>query len=651
MSLDQQLDRVASSHKICRKSSQVSTRSTLPVSKRTAKADVHADDDPYQVRKSSTIQWGSCRHCVSSETSSKCVWTGTGSTATMPTATAPAEECDRKVVEAGTPVRRVFPIRRGPPSQEGRSSFHKPLRSEVVRSARVLADTPEDKRLLAESQVQQDGDGDAQPCTDAQRDNTAVDELPAAVVEPRRLEVCSPRDVVEKDADSKDIADVSPRKLQDLGKHGLVEAAGLEVDANLDISEMQDMLLRYVRLEAKSQNVSLATATGSAATAMGTTAESPCDELTTKPQPCASAIGDDDAEGEDREDEQCAVGKVERAACFAALRGRAAALAKRRAELLAKVDAAAIVRDSGGDDSSSSGPSERRSNNGVERRAPARPWALLQVQEERSTEFDFGITFLLPKGKVGADFIGTVLAAFPTTRPNSASSLYTLVPYGGDKTALVALQQLGPVEALEQARRSTSFAGHELSSLSTDKCRIVQRKGLPDTADEIAALTAALVYVVHTFRSVEDTEQQLGPVCAVEAFYRAAAGKYKPQRYIAAVQEPSSSGTVVDLNRPGPFGEEVLKKLQSRAVNRLPCAPVESRDLAGHRSLIVQIVEALAMPFRSGFSEEKSQCSLGSETTTAVGSPQSSPQTTPHSTPLSSPLNSVSEASGTCAYS
>jgi len=617
MSLDQQLDRVASSHKMCRKSSQVSTRSTLPVSKRTAKADVHADDDPHQVRKSSTIQWGSCRHSVSSETSSKCVWTGTGSTATMPTATAPAEECDRKVVEAGTPVRRVFPIRRGPPSQEGRSSFHKPLRSEVVRSARVLADTPEDKRLLAESQVQQDGDGDAQPCTDAQRDKTAVDELPAAVVDPRRLEVCSPRDVVEKDADSKD-----------LGKHGLVEAAGLE-----------------------SQNVSLATATGSAATATGTTAESPCDELTTKPQPCASAIGDDDAEGEAREDEQCAVGKVERAACFAALRGRAAALAKRRAELLAKVDAAAIVRDSGGDDSSSSGPSERRSNNGVERRAPARPWALLQVQEERSTEFDFGITFLLPKGKVGADFIGTVLAAFPTTRPNSASSLYTLVPYGGEKTALVALQQLGPVEALEQARRSTSFAGHELSSLSTDKCRIVQRKGLPDTADEIAALTAALVYVVHTFRSVEDTEQQLGPVCAVEAFYRAAAGKYKPQRYIAAVQEPSSSGTVVDLNRPGPLGEEVLKKLQSRAVNRLPCAAVESRDLAGHRSLIVQIVEALAMPFRSGFSEEKSQCSLGSETTTAVGSPQSSPQTTPHSTPLSSPLNSVSEASGTCAYS
>jgi hypothetical protein len=227
---------------------------------------------------------------------------------------------------------------------------------------------------------------------------------------------------------------------------------------------------------------------------------------------------------------------------------RAADLAKRAAEAVAKADKAG---DAGGDllVSSSTPPSpppsqlqldelakahgaKRNVTNGVAtRNYAARQAVLPQVHEDRSTEFDFSITFLVPRGLEGEEFMDIVLAVFPEAHIDAASSCSTAtVPYGGDKTAMVALHRLGPVEALEHVRRSSASSAisykKKLCGEATEDDSGWPRIGLPEAADE----SAALVYVVHAFRSAEDAEQQLGPICSVEASYRVAARKHQPRR-------------------------------------------------------------------------------------------------------------------------
>jgi len=239
------------------------------------------------------------------------------------------------------------------------------------------------------------------------------------------------------------------------------------------------------------------------------------------------------------------------------------------------------------------------------------------VHEDRCTEFDFSITFLLPRGLEGEEFMDTVLAAFPEAPPNAESPCsFALVPYGGDKTALVALHRLDPVEALEQARRCAPPKS---------------REEVPEAADEMAARSTAFVYVVRAFRSAEDAEQQLGPICSVEASYRGAAKRHQPRRFIVALQD--------DDDRSGPLGRDVLKKLQARAVAPLPCTAVTRGCPAGHEKLVVQIVEGLASHFRhehsgdtpstaNGFKEKDGSSLVGSETT-AGSSFCTTPQTSP----------------------
>lgn len=353
---------------------------------------------------------------------------------------------------------------------------------------------------------------------------------------------------------------------------------------------------------------------------------------------------------------------------------RAAALAKRAAAAVAKAEGGWLAGEVGATGWSSVERSIAASDETGAGFAPAcgpaqrsvRQPQLPQVQEDRSTEFDFSITFIVPRGLEGEEFMEYIGAAFPEAHTDATSSLcFVLVPYGGDKTALLALQQLGPVEALEQARccgprqpiadsrrargpqagasgPQASFASQDgqpelLTEESPRIWKRLGRKGLPEPADEMSARSTAIAYVVRSFRSAEDAEQQLGPICSVEASYRVAAAKHRPRRFLVALHDAEAGKAVerpVDFGRPGPLGRDVLKKLQSRAVAPLPCTAVSRGDLLGHQSLVVQIVEALAAHFRPGgaAADEKYECSgVGSETTAG-----SSMCTTPQTSPLSS---------------
>lgn len=339
---------------------------------------------------------------------------------------------------------------------------------------------------------------------------------------------------------------------------------------------------------------------------------------------------------------------------------RAAELARRAAEAVAKAESVK-VSDAIGDSLPSieepnvNSGSKRTSTNGVVSRASlGRQAALPQVHEDRSTEFDFSITFLLPQGIEGEEFMETVLLAFPEGHFDVASQCsFALVPYGGDKTAMVALHRLGPVEALEQARRYGPARA--------------QSKGLPETVDEMGAKSTAIVYVVHSFHSAEDAEQQLGPICSVEASYRVAAKKHQPRRFIAALHDADDAAACKEeeMGRSGPLGCEVLKKLQARAVAPLPCSAVTRGSLYRHERLVVQIVEALAAHFRpdrfdsrphdtdqpSAFGtsasvvggKEKDVCSLVGSETTAGSSFCTTPQTSPPGS-----LSTTAKSQGQC---
>lgn len=393
----------------------------------------------------------------------------------------------------------------------------------------------------------------------------------------------------------------------------------------------------------------------------------PCDDVYEEPERCSAEAGMDCARSQQVEAKQTeelipSSPSSSKQDADRTLR-RAAALAKRAAAAVAKAESGwlsgeagatswpSVDRSVGADESATTacGPAQRSGVIGLAR--------LPQVHEDRSTEFDFGITFIVPRGQEGEEFMAYIVAAFPEGRADASSPFcFVLVPYGGDKTALVALQQLGPVEALEQARRcgpkppncgrergpqgacgQASFASQDTQPelCSAESPGIWKRKGLPETADEMSARSTAIAYMVHAFRSAEDAEQQLGPICSVEASYRNAALRHRPRRFLIALhdQEPGQVERPVDFGRPGPLGRDVLKKLQHRGHRDLPCTAITRGDISGHQALVIQIVEALAAQFRQGGSaEEKYENSVvGSETTAG-----SSMCTTPQTSPLSS---------------
>lgn len=266
------------------------------------------------------------------------------------------------------------------------------------------------------------------------------------------------------------------------------------------------------------------------------------------------------------------------------------------------------------------------------RRAPMSELPLLH--EERALDSNFKVTMLLPLGPLGQEFSDCLRAGFLEAEDTGVylgeRQDRLLVPYADSRIALVTIHQLGPVKALEYARRvqpaMADLGGREATNP-------LPSQELLEMPDEMSALSSALVYVVCRQRAVDSAEQQLGPICAVEASYAASLGHH-PWRFVAAVHDGLGRGGKESFAgcSPGPFGEEVLRELQSRRVcGELPCRAVLRGDIGSHRALLIYIVDSLAAHFHR------------------VTSPQKRSQGSDHGgSPCTGFANDVGKASGTC---
>merc|ERR1712107_672724 len=190
-----------------------------------------------------------------------------------------------------------------------------------------------------------------------------------------------------------------------------------------------------------------------------------------------------------------------------------------------------------------------------------------------------------------------------------------LVPYADHKTALVTLRHVGPVEAIEYARlRSQLREGGG-------------QHALPDTSDEMSALSNALVYVVRRPQDGDSYEQQLGPICAVEASYTQSVREYQPSRFLVALHDADSNEFVTRADKTPSLSVEVLRELQARRISQMPSADVHRYSRASYRSLLIHIVETLAANFtqrtpKHGLDEVR----FVDETTATPSSQESSPR-------------------------
>jgi hypothetical protein len=300
---------------------------------------------------------------------------------------------------------------------------------------------------------------------------------------------------------------------------------------------------------------------------------------------------------------------------------------------------------------------------------------LPRLHEERSLECTFQVTFLVPFGPEGRNFMENIRAAFGeapsalaashTVSANSDKS-FVLVPYAGSRTALVLLQDIGPVRALEHVRLRSRCSSRDLA-----KSGKAQPEALPEPTNEMCARSTALVYVVHAAQCMDGLERQLGPICSVEAFYAAAGSEFLPQRSIVALQEPESGSHVFEAPDPlvpptarlrgqgSSDTEEIIRQLQHRRVPRLPCTNVRMRDRESHRNLLLHLVNSLASDFCLSARENADipRCTkaidfFDTDTVTPLTnlSRTSSPKTTPSSSMLSAAHDSprLPERSGAC---
>jgi len=223
---------------------------------------------------------------------------------------------------------------------------------------------------------------------------------------------------------------------------------------------------------------------------------------------------------------------------------------------------------------------------------------LPSLEEERSLEGNFQISFLAPFGE-GADLLRSVRTTFGEDQRD-----FVLVPYMGQRTALVSLQQLGPLEALNHVRRRSNNVGQMwlggASSLEASGCA-----ALPEPTSEVDARSTALVYVVHATASPDEAERQLGPICATEAFYASANPKFRPYRFVMAMHEPRDLQAATATLDGGSLGEQVRQQLRARKVTALlPCLSSTRGSAKSLSGFMTQIVSALAADFCQGSRKE-----------------------------------------------
>mmetsp|Transcript_28677 Transcript_28677/g.78847 ORF Transcript_28677/g.78847 Transcript_28677/m.78847 type:complete len:774 (-) Transcript_28677:144-2465(-) len=303
------------------------------------------------------------------------------------------------------------------------------------------------------------------------------------------------------------------------------------------------------------------------------------------------------------------------------------------------------------------------------------------LHEERSLDCTFHVTFLLPMGAWSTEFMETLKAAFSSDEPGLATESpeetvpdgkpqvsrdSVVVPYAGHKAALVTVQGVGPLEALNLARLNCHQQPPQrrprppplVAGFDHSPCEAPVPSALPECVGELGAHSSALVYVVRRPPSSKGAmqatlgEEQLGPICAVEASFAKSASNamdeqlddsgclgraVPPRRFVAAVcgEEDQSNWLIADA---------ALRELRARHVGPLPSTTVTQGDLGSHRSLMNRVVETLAAHFDRD-SPSKRQSPLSDVNIADVAT------TTPTSSHLSSPRGEGSRTQGSSSTS
>lgn len=259
-----------------------------------------------------------------------------------------------------------------------------------------------------------------------------------------------------------------------------------------------------------------------------------------------------------------------------------------------------------------------------EGRQSSRLWyrkRMTQVCEHRSIEYNFRAVFLLADDEEGCAFMADMLSACAqpdfggavssSATPNgdgdspaaeneggrgrlTTERSRVLVPCGDDSAALVALQRLGPVEALNAVRRRTRRMPHA-SQPARPRGQAGRSfspvLGLPELPNRLSARSTLLVYVVRATSSALDVERQMAPIYEVEGTYAAGAdSEFVPMRMLVVLGESSASGEFKqeEEDRRAEFAREVTSLLGDRGfadieVVTLPCGDQEAlTNLSSH---------------------------------------------------------------------
>jgi len=197
------------------------------------------------------------------------------------------------------------------------------------------------------------------------------------------------------------------------------------------------------------------------------------------------------------------------------------------------------------------------------------------------------------------------LSAFAEDNPDAADLSRVVVPVG-DEVAQVSLQQLGPVDALEdvqrRARRLDVQTRRPQNSLrrSGFRPRFLPVNGLPKVEDASSASSTMVAYLLRPFSSPKDAERQLGPIGIIETSYRGASHSHVPSRMVVALEDPADSlddsfagaSSASDAPPLGVFGSSIAERLRHRGVE-VPVFSLERRRVKRHRWLIEHIASVM----------------------------------------------------------
>mmetsp|Transcript_83214 Transcript_83214/g.178391 ORF Transcript_83214/g.178391 Transcript_83214/m.178391 type:complete len:1016 (-) Transcript_83214:6-3053(-) len=238
-----------------------------------------------------------------------------------------------------------------------------------------------------------------------------------------------------------------------------------------------------------------------------------------------------------------------------------------------------------------------------------------QVCEDRSYECVCRAVFLLADDRDGRSFMADFLASCSAPvsgsppiaegigdGPLGTERSRVLVPCG-DSTALLALQQLKPMEALLDIRQRTSRLGQAspprpIFGSSERRRRFSPVPGLPELPDGTSARSTLLAYVVQgPSSSPLGLDRQLTPIFEVESAYDTAraSGEFAPRRLVV-VSEGSlaNSSDMPAGEEQGTFAREVASRLSERGVDDIEVVSLVRGDSEGLQNLAKHIVEALA---------------------------------------------------------